>query len=120
MDARHSHPSTIKSHSHQDAFFSGSIEKGLGALVVGEMGDFWSDAADKVAALAKAELAKALAPKSSPTPSPTPSQTPSAPANPDNTMKYVKYGGMAVGGLALVGLLLFGIRKLTKGKAVHA
>jgi hypothetical protein len=109
MEARHSHPSTIKSHSHQDAFFSGSIEKGLGSLE-GNMGFTLEDGLNL--------LKQAIAPKpTDPATITLPTPSIPAPAKPDNTMKYVKMGGIAIGGIAFIGLLLFGIRKLTHKKA---
>lgn len=109
MDARYSHPDAVKSHSHQDAFFSGSIEKGLGSLE-GNMGFTLEDGLNL--------LTQAIAPKATaPATITLPTSYVPAPAKPDNTMKYVKMGGIAIGGIAFIGLLLFGIRKLTHKKA---
>jgi len=104
MDARHSGHGQVKSYSHQDAFFSGTIEKGLGSLQGSEMG--WSFKDDFLLPM----ISKAVAPDPAPAPIAMPTTT--IPAKPDMTMTYIKYGAIAVGGLFSVILLM----KLMKSK----
>lgn len=90
--------------SHEQAFFNGSLETGLGSLN-GNMG--WSLMDD----LIKPIINQATAP----TPAVVlPSPVLPIPVKKDMTMTYVKYGAFAIGGVVAVALMI----KLLKGKTV--
>lgn len=88
----------MKSHSHQDAFFQGTLEKGLGSLQGSEMG--WSLMNDLINPLINKATAAPAAPVVLPAP------VIPAIVKKDMTMTYAKYGAIAVGGLLTVAIIM--------------
>lgn len=81
-----------KVHSHEQAFYSGSVEKGLSGLN-GNMGfNLWNDL---LSPLVNGATAPAIVPSS---------VIPVVPVN--NTAKYLKYGAFAIGGVVLLAMAM--------------
>jgi hypothetical protein len=97
-------------HSHQDAFFDGSLETGLGSLNGGEMGfDLMS--------LVNPLIAKVTGSSTTTPASTTSTATAAAPVTTNKTMEYVKIGAIAVGALALLAIVMKSIKNKSASKS---